>query len=418
MATLTDCCQIMSEETPRPEYDPVTGAAVGTASPYRLSSGNVLWLPGQEIGFVPSPQFLDRADELRGIEGAVPQLLDHFEPAGTIKTRAYPDLLVWLLQVLGLTGTYTAGGATTTDANKTTATGVNAINSTTVNVGSTADFPASGSFVMGGTATTYTGKTATSFTGCGTHAATVGGETITGNAPSGTNKWVFTKRGGITAKTFQAILAYVDEAVFLKAQGCGLTELGMDAEGNIDASALALVIARVSDPNLTPAYTTQAVPHFRRGDLSLTWLAGSGTTSDFSFKIANELVARRTMGLPQPSYFPDAMEHGDDKVMLTGSIPKTVLDPDDYDALINATTFAARARWKSPKVIGATAYPYTMWIEMPAAQYSGGQPDPLANKRRFGQTLDFRAAWDETAGYDFKITLVNGLTSAQWETLV
>ena len=416
MATLVDCVQIMSEETPRPE-----GAV--TTTPYRLSSGNVLWLPGQSASLRPNPQFLDRADELRGIEGAVPQLLDHYEPDGQIQVRAYPDLLVWLLQTLGLTGTYTAGGATTTDANQTTATGVNALNSATMNVASTADFPASGTFIMGGVATTYTGKTATSFTGCGNHAATTGGEVINGNAPTNTHKWVFSKRGGITAKTFQMILAYVDEGVFLRGQGCGLTSMSMDAEGNLDAALQALVCARVADPNLTPSFTTQAVPHFRRGDLSLTWLTGSGTTEDFSFQIANPLTPRRTLGATSalyttPTYFPDVMEHGDDKVMFTGSIPKTVFDPDDYDALVAATTFAARARWKSPKLIGATSYPYTMWIEMPAAQYAGGQPDPLGNRRRFGHSFDFRAAWDETAGYDFRLTLVCGITSAAWETLV
>ncbi|RDI73311.1 hypothetical protein Gocc_2911 [Gaiella occulta] len=411
MPTTVDCVQIVSEETPRPE-----GAA--TTAPYRLSSGNVLWLPGQTVKLRPNPQFLSRDDELRGIEGAVPQLLDHYEPDLTLKVRAYPDLLVWLLQVVGLTGTYTAGGATTTDANKTTATGVNALNSAVVNVASTADFPASGTFIMGGVATAYTGKTATSFTGCGAHAATVGGEAINGNAPTGTNKWVFGKRGGITAKTFQALLAFVDEGVFLKGQGCGLTQLGMDAEGNIDASGQALVAARVADPNLAPAFTTQAVPHFRRGDLSLSWLTGSGTTENFSFLIANQLTPRRTLSLATPSYFPDVMEHGDDKVKLTGAIPKTVLDPDDYDALVAASTWSARARWQSPKMIGATSYPYTMWIEMPACQYTDGEPDDLANKRRFGQTLNYWAAWDEAAGYDFRITLVNGLTSAQWETLV
>lgn len=410
MATLIDCVQILSEETPRPE-----GAA--TTAPTRLST-TALWLPAQSMKVRPNPQFLDRSDELRGIEGAVPQLLDHYEPDVTLKARAYPDLLVWLLQVLGLTGTYTAGGATTTDANQTTATGVNAINSVTVNVASTAEFPASGTFIMGGVATTYSGKTATSFTGCGSHAATTGGEVINGNAPTNTHKWVFTKRGGITAKTFQALLAYVDEATFLKAQGCGLSQLQMDAEGNLDGSGLALVASRVADPNLTPAFTTQAVPHFRRGDLSLSWLTGSGTTEDFSFQIANSLNARRTLGLATPSYFPDAMEHGDEKVKLTGSIPKTVLDPDDYDALVNASTWSARARWKSPKTIGATSYPYTMWLDMPACQYMEGEPDELANKRRFGQQLGFWAAWDETAGYDFRITLVNALSTAAWETLV
>lgn len=62
----------------------------------------------------------------------------------------------------------------------TTATGVNALNSATVNVGSTSGFPIIGSFVLGGTVVTYTGITSTSFTGCSNHAATTGGEAITG----------------------------------------------------------------------------------------------------------------------------------------------------------------------------------------------------------------------------------------------
>jgi hypothetical protein len=64
----------------------------------------------------------------------------------------------------------------------TTATGVNAQNSTTVNVASTTGFPSSGWFALEGTNVTYTGKTATSLTGCSAHPATVGGETVTGNA--------------------------------------------------------------------------------------------------------------------------------------------------------------------------------------------------------------------------------------------
>jgi len=33
-------------------------------------------------------------------------------------------------------------------------------------------------------------------------------------------------------------------------------------------------------------------------------------------------------------------------------------------------------------------------------------------------TLDFWAAWDTVAGYDFKITVLNNITAAQLETLV
>jgi len=350
VATTIDCVQLMSEETPRPE-----GAA--TTAPYRLSSGNVIYLPGQNARISPNPQFLDRSDEMRGIEGGVPNLLDTFDPDGEINIRAYMNSLPWLLNACGLTGAWTAGNGVITDPDGTV-------------------------------------------------------------IPAGANRWVFTKRGGITAKTFQVIAAYVDEGVFLKGQGFGVNQLSMTADGALQAQLSGIVVKRVSDPNLTPTFDSQIIPHARRGDLTLTWLTGSGTTDDFSFQIANPLVKRRTLSLTTPSYFPDVLEHGDARVRLTGSIPKTVLDPDDYDALVNATTFLAKARWKTPKTIGATGYFYSMWIEMPAAQYSGGGPNALSNARRFGQDLDFWAAWDEAAGYDFKITVCNAVTSAQWETLV
>lgn len=414
MATLVDTVQIMSEETPRPE-----GAV--TTTPYRLSSGNVLWLPGQSARLSPNTQLLDRSDEMRGIEGGVPQLLDGYDPDGAISIRAYGNALTWLLNAVGLTGTHTAGGAAIADGfATTTVTGVNALNSATINVASTALFASSGSILIGGSAITYTGKTETSFTGCGAHAATTGGETVTQQVPTGANKWVFAKRGGITAKTFQMILAYVDEALFLKGQGCGVSNLSMTSDGNVSADLQALVVGRVADPNLTPAYDTSAIPHFRRGDMTLQWnvAGGSGTTEDFSFAISNPLNKRRTLTLNPPSYFPDQMEHGDDRVRLTGSIPKTSIDTDDYDALVSAASFSAKAIWRSPKVIGATAAFYTLALEMPACQYTGGGPAEIANRRRHGMPLDFWAAWDETAGYDFRITLVNGVTAAQWETLV
>jgi lysophospholipase L1-like esterase len=66
------------------------------------------------------------------------------------------------------------------EVGSTTATGVNALDAATINVGSTATFPSVGAFMFGTTTITYTGKTATSFTGCSAHAATVGGETLTG----------------------------------------------------------------------------------------------------------------------------------------------------------------------------------------------------------------------------------------------
>ena len=389
------------------EESPVYEGANTGATPYRIATEK-LYLPVQSAQLTPNPSYLDRADELRSITGAVPKLIESFAPAGSIAEHAYVHDLTWLLELAGFAGVLTAGGATVTNPNQTTASGVNALNSATVNVASTADFPASGTFIMGGVATAYTGITATSFTGCGNHAATVGGEIINGNVPTGANKWVFSKRTGITARTAQIICNYADEAIQLKGNGYAVSDIALSAEGALTANLLGLVLKRLAvDSSSVPAYATSATPPIRRGDLTLSWLSGGGIVADFSLAIANTPSAIRTLSISPPSNYPDVMEQGDEQVKVTGSIPKRVLAATDVDALLAATTFSARARWQTPKIVGATAAFYTVWVEMPSCQLVGGTPDAVANKRRFGATYDFEAAYDETNGYDCRVTLVN-----------
>lgn len=341
MATTKEAVQIALEETPRFE-----GAT--TATPYRISQV-VHYLPIQTARVTPAPAYLDRADELRGIEGAVSQLIDGYAPTGGITIRAYLNMLTVLLQCSGMIGAYTAGdGSAVKDPD---------------NVA----------------------------------------------IPVGASRWVFTKRGGRTAQTMQIRTMYANDAVFIKGTGFGVSGISLDSGGGISADLLGLTVVRENDPNLTPVLDAASILPLRRGDLTFTWLSGSGRTTDFTINLTNPLVANRTYTVA--SFFPDEMIHGDDKVRLGGSIPKSQLTVQDFDAFVNATTFAATARWKSAKVIGATTYTYSMWIEMPQCQYVGGDYDEIANRRRFGSSFDWQAAWDEAAGYDFKITLVNSLTT-------
>lgn len=403
-----DFVEIALEENPIYEG----AVAVPTTGPNRIATEK-LYMPGRSAVIRPNTQLKRRDDEFRSIAGTVPALLDHFEPDGALSEYAYFDNLIWLLSLSGFAGVATPGGATVADPDTTTATGVNALNSATVNVADTTLFPASGSFILGGAAVTYTGKTATSFTGVGTHAATVGGEVIANVVPATATKWVFTKKAGIIAPTAQLRVNYADESVQMKGNGYGVSQLTMNGEGELSANLMGLVCKRTAvDTTTVPAYTTQAVPPIRRGDLYLSFLAGGGAIADFGWQIDNPLAAIRSMSLLPPSLYPDTMEFGDAQAKLTGTIPKRIAAAVDQDAVMAATVFAAKARYKSAKTIAATAYQYSMWIELPAAQYTAGTIEDLKNVRRHGiPDLAFEGQYDETSGFDVRITVVGATAS-------
>jgi hypothetical protein len=323
-----------------------------TTTPYRISTVTRDF-PIQAASLGAGPSHVDRSDELRNTEGGPPLLIETFEPVARIQERCYLNDLVFLLQLCGLQDTITAGDGIIVDPD---------------------------SVVIPTTATRH----------------------------------VFTKRGGITAKSADLKFGYSAASVFLRGQGFGVNQFTLDAAGQMTADLMGLVFANVADPVVTPTFDTQAIPPVRRGDLTIqTWLAASGVHSDFSIQITNPLERVRSLSLATPSYFPDLLEHGDERVKLTGSIPKRRMADADIDALLAASTFAAKARWKTPKNIAATGYKYSMWVEMPACQLSEQTLDDLANRRRFGGSYSFWAAWDEAAGYDFKITVVNSVPALE-----
>lgn len=404
MPTLQNCVQLLFEEEPRAENDPLT-------APKRLSTIS-RFMRVQSLGVGPNPAYLRRGDELGVTEGEPPQLIDGYAPAGNFTARAYVNDLIFWLTLSGYVPTFTAGDALVTDPRQTTVVGVNALNSTTVNVTDTSEFDTAGTFILAATtAVTYTGKTATTFTGCSAHPATVGGELVNGNVPTGATKVVFAKRNALTAKTAQALLAYVANGVFAKVQGLGVSQLSMNAAGQVSGSLAALVYANVADPNLTPTYDSIGIPPLRSGEILLSpWLAAAGEADDFNFTVTNGLIARR--GLRQ-SYFPATMQLADEFVTVTGSRPAFTLADADVDALLSAQTFAAKVRWVSSRNIAATTYKYSMWLEMPACQYVGGGPDELRRARRHGGSWEWFAALDETAGYSERFTLVGNVAAVE-----
>lgn len=397
------------------EESPVNESNVGSVvAPFRTSTVKT-YPPARTARLAPAPQHLSRADELRGIRGEVPRLIDGYEPAGVLTSRAYADLLTFLLPLAGWVGTWTAGGAAVTDPATTTVQGANGLNSAIINVVDAGPLDPSGTVIINGLAVTYTGKTATSLTGAGAHAAYAGGESVVGNVPVGANRWVFLKRDAIDARSAKLRINYATENVLMEGYGFGISSLQLPASGEMSADLMGLYLRRLAaDTGTVPSIPASVIPPFRRAELYVSALAGGGRLSDFTIGIANALERIKSMSQPTVSDWPDALEYGDDEVQVSGTIPKRILTGADIDALIAATTFSMTARWQARKVIGATTKPYGLWFEMPKVQYTGGEPDEMGgNKRRFGFNPDWFAMYDETAGYDAKITLVNGVTATE-----
>jgi hypothetical protein len=346
MATTQDCVEVRYEETPRGE-----GAA--TTTPFQISTV-AHFLPAQAVAMGPGPQLTSRADELGTGEDIRPQLVNAFQPAGSISVRPYADEMIWLLGLAGFQGVYTAGNGIITDPDGTI-------------------------------------------------------------IPAGAARWVFLKRTGLVPKTAQFIRAFATLAtpMFEKTIGVGISRMGGSLDGDVTADLMGLFYDETpADPNLTPAYPNPLIPHLQRGDFRLTWLGGSGAPNAFSWEITNPLE-RDPQLTGAASYSARSMVRGNERVGVRGTVSTLNMTKADVTSLKNAQTFAAIAKWISPFVIGATAAKYGMWIEMPSCQIvGGGGMGPLTGAdRRHGGDLNYEAAQDITAGFATKITIVGAVTS-------
>ena len=104
MPTPASTVQLAYEHSPRYENAPVT-------TPYDVST-SVRYMPIQSFRLHPAPALVNREDELRGVEGAVAQLVNGYAPTGDISIRAYPNDMIFLLGLAGFQATVTAGAAT------------------------------------------------------------------------------------------------------------------------------------------------------------------------------------------------------------------------------------------------------------------------------------------------------------------
>lgn len=315
-------------------------------------SSKTLYVPAISVQPSLGANPMERDDEIRNLDEPVPVIPEEYAPSYDLETRVYPDVTAFFLTAMLGQPVSTAGNGVITDPDGTT-------------------------------------------------------------IPSGATRHVWTAPfgpSGIAPQTMEAVFAYADQGVYFKARGLATEKFGIDTPesggARIKCGGPGLYLERTSDPVLTPVYESLAIRPFTRGDLSLDWLTGGGTVEDFSWDLENPVDVVRSLGVA--SRFPDVMERGEGLITCTGSIPKRVLDADDWDAVRNATGFAALARWVSETKIGATDFPYKIYLELNHAQVAG-EPDPLSNKRRHGASLTFRSARNSAAST--KITVVNGTNS-------
>lgn len=317
-------------------------------------STKVIYEPVRELELVPGADHMMRDDEIRNVDEPLAVLPEKFDPTWSLESRAYPDMTGFELSAMLGLPVSTAGDGIITDPD---------------------------AAIIPATATRHVWT-----------------------APYGT---------GLLPKTAQRQCAYSDQSFYLKAKGCGTDALSIDSPDSggvtLKAGGPALYLARVANPALTAAYEALTIAPFMRSHLQIvSWLTGTAESEDFTVAVANPMERVRTLGIA--SKWADQLEKGDGPIVFTGSIPKRVIDIDDYDALIAATGFAVKVRWQSTVNIAATGYKYTLWLECLNAQYIEGGPEALANKRRLGGSFNWKATYNGTPG-STKITLVNATAS-------
>jgi hypothetical protein len=298
---------------------------------------------------------LNRDDELRNTDEPLAVVPESYSPTWEMSVRAYPDTLAFLLALTLGAPTTTAGNGVITD---------------------------------------------------------LGGSVI----PTGAYRHRFTAPfgpSGASPNTAQVDIGYSDQSVYLKAKGAAISDLTLDTpeQGGaaVKVNGPALYLDEQSNPGLSPAFEALSIPPFFRGNLTLPGnLAGTGTTQDFGLTINNPVEAARTLGAA--SLFPDAMFKANDggPIVVSGTIPKEILDAQDLQALKAATGFELLASWVSTAII-ASGYPYKLFFKAANAQYTEGTPEALQAKRRLGSSLSWKSTTTSSGSSTFEV--VNATSS-------
>lgn len=313
------------------------------------------YMPVLEAGLNPGVQPLDRSDENRGVDGQQQLAENEYEPEGALNLRNYMHEAAALLAVQFGEVTTTAGDGVITDPD---------------------------------------------------------GATI----PVGAHRHVFSKLSGIRPASAKITSHYGSS--YFEARGVTVPEtaFSLDDDGvKLNATLMANYLERLTsapsggDPSDYEAFT---VLPMRRRNVVVNWGVGSQNIDTIDFSLAQSLEYVRDLG--SATGWPSDTERANSSegfLRLGGSLTRRQIDNADWDALIAATAFAVTISMVSEQDIGATSYPYSMWVEAPAVQFASGNKEALKNQARHQAEFDWVAGYDETAETDFTVTIVNG-TSA------
>lgn len=313
-----------------------------------------VFLPIQSFALKPGPKPMSRDDELRNQDEPLPVLAEAYDPTWDLGMRMYPESLGILLMLLCGAPSTEAGNGVITDL-------------------SGAKIP----------------------TNAYRHRWT---------APFGPS--------GAEPLTAQFDAAYADQGVYWKVKGAAAESLGISTPesggATLSVSGVALYGDKQSNPSLSPEYEELSVRPFTRAGLTLpTNLANTGVTEDFTLNISNPVAPVRSLGIA--SRWADVMEKDNaGPVVVSGTIPKRILDEDDIVALKEATGFELLASWVSDSII-ASGYPYKFLAKASNAQYVDGEPDALENKRRHGANFSWKSTSPSSGSTTFE--LVNKVSS-------
>jgi hypothetical protein len=229
--------------------------------------------------------------------------------------------------------------------------------------------------------------------------------------PTNAHRFVWTV-GGTTPATVLAktakVLTAPPSGKFYQLSGFGIDSLELKPDGSVWGAAIAykaLYWALIADPTLVLAYETP--PPFYEGMMTLSWLANSASTKEFTTKIDNGLAFGHDFSVA--SLFYNILERSAHP-QFGGTIVKRSLESVDWNAFIGGTTFAAKIKFLNT-VAATGAYKHALWLQFPCCMYKAGKPDEISNLPAHGASFDYKAMLDPTTNTIATITLVNATTA-------